>query len=56
MTTTRATMEAQMCPQVRHTVHASVTQADAIGSPLANADGLTSSSVGQPRIDVEECP
>jgi hypothetical protein len=32
-------------PQVRHTVHASITQADAIGGPMAKADTLTCSSV-----------
>jgi hypothetical protein len=31
-------------PQVRHTVHTSVTQADAIGGPLAKADALTCST------------
>jgi hypothetical protein len=33
-------------PQVQHTVHANVMQADAIGSQLANADALACSKVG----------
>jgi hypothetical protein len=32
-------------PQVRHTVHASVMQTDAIGGPLAKADALTCSNI-----------
>jgi hypothetical protein len=48
-------MEAQMCLQVQHTMHASITQADTIGSPLATTDGLTSSIISQPPSDVKEC-
>jgi hypothetical protein len=55
MMTTCATMKAQMCPQVQHTMHASIMQADTISSLLANTNGLTSSSIGQPQSDVEEC-
>jgi hypothetical protein len=44
-------------PQAWHTVHASITQADAIGSLLVNADGLTCSNVGphaaEPKIALE---
>ena len=42
-------------PQGRHTMHASVAQADVIGGLLANANSLTCSNVGQPRSDIEKC-
>jgi hypothetical protein len=44
-------------PQVRHTMHASVTQADAIGGPLTKADALTCLNDGlhaaEPEIALE---
>ena len=42
-------------PQERHTMHASVAQADVIKGLLANANSLTCSNVGQPRSNIEKC-
>jgi hypothetical protein len=51
--TTHAMTEAQMCPQVQHTVHASVMQADAIGSLLANHTAMLKNALEATTCAVE---